>query len=71
VEEFTSHVIKITKSVIEDNSIYSKYIQRYLTWMKLNSSQTGRFTQEILAQVEQRLDSIVEVALLNEEFITF
>jgi len=39
--------------------------------MKLNNNEINRFTAEILVQVENRLDAILGVAILNEEFITF
>jgi len=39
--------------------------------MKLNNTEINKFTTEILSLVENRLDAILEVAILNEEFITF
>jgi len=39
--------------------------------MKLTNSEINKYCKEILKQVELRLDSIIEIAVVNEDFITF
>jgi len=71
--DLQQHILKITKSVIDDNQVYHKFIKRYLLWMKLSQNQIADFTQHIVSNVEKRLDKIIEIPIINmnlEEFET-
>jgi len=63
--------MKITKSVIEDNGIYLKFIKRYLTWMKLNQNQISEYSSQIIMNVEKRLDKIIEIPLKSYDLDSF
>jgi len=69
--DLCQHILQITKSVVEDNEIYQKFIKRYLTWMKLNANQINEFTNQIVSNVERRLDKIIEIPLRNNSIDIF
>lgn len=69
--EIQQHILKITKSVIDDNQIYHKFIKRYLTWMKLSPHQITEFTHFIVNNVEKRLDKIIEIPIISTQLAEF